>query len=50
MTNENKWRLCNLATELSLVIASTIFEHRNEHKIICMIPGKTTGNKIAHIL
>lgn len=49
-TNDNGYRLCNLAIKTGMVIASTKYEHKKHHKITWMSPGQKYGNQIDHIL
>lgn len=50
VTNDNGIRLCNFAAEMNMYLASTKYKHRKQHKITWMLPGKTTGNQIDHVL
>lgn len=50
ITNNNGTKLCNLAAIMNMTIISTKFKHKLEHKVTWMIPGRTTGNQIDHIL
>ena len=49
-TNDNGRRICGLAAEMNMAIMSTKFKHKKEHKVTWIIPGKTTGNQIDHVL
>jgi Reverse transcriptase (RNA-dependent DNA polymerase)/Endonuclease/Exonuclease/phosphatase family len=49
-TTDNGLRLCNLATEMDMIVASTKFKHKKVHKITWTIPGQTKGNQIDHVL
>lgn len=49
-SNDNGTKLCNLAAAMNMLIMSTKFEHKREHKVTWLQPGRTTGNQIDHIL
>ena len=50
VTSNNGHRLCNLAEEMCMYIMSTKYEHKPDHKVTWLLPGKTTGNQIDHVL
>jgi hypothetical protein len=50
ITNDNGVRVVNFATSKSLTVKSTIFPHRNIHKVTWTPPDGRTHNQIYHIL
>nr|AGM32805.1 endonuclease domain (L1-EN) containing protein [Coptotermes formosanus] len=49
-SNENGVRVVNFATSKNLVVKSTMFPHRNNHKYTWTSPDGKTHNQIDHIL
>jgi exonuclease III len=49
-TNDNGAKICELAAATNTFIVSTQYRHKREHKITWMIPGRTEGNQIDHML
>jgi GH43 family beta-xylosidase len=50
ISNENEVRVVNFATSKKLTAKSTMFSHRNFHKLICTSLDGKTHNQIDHIL
>ena len=50
VTSENGIRLIDFGIEHDLVIGSTMFPHKNIHKMIWWSPDNTTFNQIDHAL
>lgn len=51
ITKNNGTRLCNLAiAEDYLCVLSTKCKHKKEHEIKRLIPERTLGNQIDHVL
>lgn len=49
-TNSYGKKLCNIATSMDMNTVSTKFKNEREHKITWLLPGKTIGNQIDHVL
>jgi len=49
-SNDNRFRIVNLATSKNLVLKSTMFPHRNIHKYTWTSPNGKTHNQIDHVL
>jgi hypothetical protein len=49
-SNNNGVRVVNYATSKNLTVKSTMFPHRNIHKVIWTSPDRRTHNQIDHIL
>jgi hypothetical protein len=50
ISNENGVRIVNFATSENLTVRSTMFPHRNIHKVTRTSPDGRTHNQINHIL
>lgn len=46
MQRDNEIKTCGLVMEINMTIISTKFDHRG----IWIIPGKTEGNQLEHVL
>ena len=49
-SNDNGVRIINFTTSINLVVNSTMFLHRNNHKYTWTSPKGKTHNQIDHIL
>jgi hypothetical protein len=50
ISNDNGVRVVNFATSKNLIVKSTMFPHRNIHKVTWTSPDGRTHNQIYHIL
>ena len=50
VTNQNGEVLCNLAAAMNMTTMNTKFKHKAIYKVRLMLPGKTTGSQVDHVL
>ncbi|GFY23699.1 craniofacial development protein 2 [Trichonephila clavipes] len=50
LSNDNGKRLIDFAADYNMAVPSTMFQHKNIHKITCRSPDRSTCNQIDHLL